>query len=177
MPQNIVKMGSKEGKLVTEEDSTVEIDESKQAFETLQIEELKQKAKSEPNKLELGDWKRILTPEQYRVTRLKGTERPWTSDINDVDGPGIFVCSNCENPSFDSSTKYDSGSGWPSFYAPLDKTALTTDTDYDIGVARTEVHCAKCRAHFGHVFDDGPKPTGQRFCMNGASLKFQPKSS
>ena len=155
----------------------VELDESKEAFKILSITDLRDVAKSEPKKLELGDWKRLLTPEEYRVTRLKGTERAGTSDLNHVDQSGIFLCSNCENPSFDCSTKYDSGSGWPSFYAPIDDTALSTDTDYDIGVARTEVHCAKCGAHFGHVFDDGPQPTGQRFCMNGASLKFQPQSS
>ena len=170
-------MGSNETKNCAEDNSKEELDESKQAFETLSVEELRNKSKLEPKKLELGDWKRLLTPEQFRVTRLKGTERAWTSDMNDIGGKGIFLCSNCENPSFDSSTKYDSGSGWPSFYAPIDKKALSTDTDYDLGVARTEVHCSNCGAHFGHVFNDGPKPTGQRFCMNGASLKFQAKSS
>ena len=168
-------MGSNETK--TSKDAAEELDESIESFATLSVEELRNKAKTDPKKLELGDWKRLLTPEQFRVTRLKGTERAWTSSMNEIDGKGIFLCSNCENPSFDSSTKYDSGSGWPSFYAPIDKKAVSTDTDYDIGVARTEVHCAKCGAHFGHVFDDGPQPTGQRFCMNGASLKFQPQSS
>ena len=166
-------MGSKNDK----EEDKVELDESKQAFENLSTTELSDVAKSEPKKLELGDWKRILTPEEYRVTRLKGTERAGTSDLNNVNQSGTFLCSNCQNPSFDSSTKYDSGSGWPSFYAPIDKKALSTDTDHDLGVARTEVHCAKCGAHFGHVFKDGPQPTGLRYCMNGASLKFEPKNS
>ena len=97
--------------------------------------------------------------------------------MNDVKEEGIFLCSNCEVPVFDASTKYDSGSGWPSFYAPIDQEILATTTDYDIGRPRTEVHCSRCKAHFGHVFDDGPRPTGLRYCMNGASLKFEPTKS
>ena len=170
-------MGSNETKTATEEQSNEALDESIEAFQTLSTCELKVKAKSEPEKLELGDWKRILTPEEYSVTRLKGTERAFTSDVNDIKEDGTFSCSNCEIPVFDSSTKYNSGSGWPSFYAPISKEIISTVTDYDIGRPRTEVHCARCKAHFGHVFTDGPKPTGLRYCMNGASLKFQPKES
>ena len=168
-------MGSNETK--NEMEDQEELDESKEAFQSLSICELKVKAKSEPDKLALGDWKRILSPQEYNVTRLKGTERAFTSDMNDVKEEGIFLCSNCEVPVFDASTKYNSGSGWPSFYAPIDQEILATTTDYDIGRPRTEVHCSRCKAHFGHVFDDGPRPTGLRYCMNGASLKFQPKKS
>ena len=168
-------MGSNETK--NEMEDQEKIDESKEAFQSLSTCELKVKAKSEPDKLALGDWKRILSPQEYNVTRLKGTERAFTSDMNDVKEEGIFLCSNCEVPVFDASTKYNSGSGWPSFYAPIDQEILATTTDYDIGRPRTEVHCSRCKAHFGHVFNDGPRPTGLRYCMNGASLKFQPKKS
>ena len=168
-------MGSNETKAAM--DDQEELDESKESFQTLSTCELKVKAKSEPEKLELGDWKRILSPQEYSVTRLKGTERAFTSAMNDVKEEGTFLCSSCDIPVFDSSTKYDSGSGWPSFYAPINREILSTTTDYEIGSPRTEVHCARCKAHFGHVFNDGPRPTGLRYCMNGASLKFQPKTS
>ena len=120
------------------------------------------------------DWKRDLTPDQYRVLRQHGTERAGTSPLNDEHREGTFYCAGCGEPLFDSDTKYDSGSGWPSFYAP--KTgAVGTTTDTSHFMTRTEVHCAKCGGHLGHVFPDGPKPTGERYCMNGVALDFKPE--
>ena len=121
------------------------------------------------------DWKRELTPEQFRVLREHGTERAGTSPLNAEKRPGEFFCAGCGEPLFDSTTKYDSGSGWPSFYAPKDG-AVATSVDNSLGMRREEVHCAKCGGHLGHVFPDGPRPTGLRYCMNGAALKFTPKS-
>ncbi|KAI9009045.1 methionine-R-sulfoxide reductase [Hyaloraphidium curvatum] len=120
------------------------------------------------------EWKSILTPEAYYVLRKHGTEYAGTSPLNREKRTGIFHCGGCGAPLFESSTKYESGSGWPSFWAPIDG-AIETSTDYKIGYARTEVHCAACHGHLGHVFRDGPKPTGQRYCMNGVAMKFVPK--
>ena len=116
-----------------------------------------------------------LTDEQYRILREKGTERAFTSPLNDEKRAGVFYCAGCGEQLFSSEHKYDSGSGWPSFYQPIEQDALGEDTDYDIGYARTEVHCAKCGGHMGHVFPDGPKPTGLRYCINGTALTFKPK--
>jgi len=118
-------------------------------------------------------WKRELTPEQYRVLRQHGTERAGTSPLNSEHREGTFFCAGCGEPLFDSSTKYDSGSGWPSFYAAK-AGAVGTTTDGSHLMTRTEVHCAKCGGHLGHVFPDGPRPTGQRYCMNGVCLDFKP---
>jgi len=120
------------------------------------------------------DWKRELTPEQYQVLRKHGTERAGTSPLNDEHREGMFRCAGCGTPLFDSDTKYDSGSGWPSFFRPKDG-AVETSSDNSRFMRRTEVHCAKCGGHLGHVFPDGPKPTGDRYCMNGVALKFEPK--
>jgi peptide-methionine (R)-S-oxide reductase len=120
------------------------------------------------------DWKRDLTPDQYRVLRQHGTERAGTSPLNDEHRKGTFYCAGCGEPLFDSTAKYDSGSGWPSFYAPKPG-AVGTSTDTSHFMKRTEVHCAKCGGHLGHVFDDGPRPTGQRYCMNGVALDFEPE--
>ena len=117
---------------------------------------------------------RILTPEQHRVLREHGTEPAGSSPLNREKRAGTFRCAGCGQPLFSSDTKFDSGSGWPSFFAPLEQSVGTaTDTAY--GMTRTEVHCAKCGGHLGHVFPDGPKPTGQRYCMNGLALEFEPE--
>ena len=118
------------------------------------------------------EWKKGLSPEQFRVLRQHGTERAGTSPLNAEKREGVFVCAGCGKPLFDSKTKYESGSGWPSFYAPREG-AVGTSTDNSLFMSRTEVHCAECGGHLGHVFSDGPKPTGQRYCMNGAALKFE----
>jgi peptide-methionine (R)-S-oxide reductase len=120
-----------------------------------------------------AQWQRDLTPEQYRVLRGHGTERAGTSPLNSEHRPGMFYCAGCGQPLFNSQTKFDSGTGWPSFYQPLDA-AVGTSTDGAFNMQRTEVHCAKCQGHLGHVFSDGPQPTGERYCMNGAALSFKP---
>jgi peptide-methionine (R)-S-oxide reductase len=119
------------------------------------------------------EWRRILTPEQYYVLREQGTEYAGTSPLNHEKRKGIFSCAGCDLPLFSSETKYDSGTGWPSFYAPLPE-AIETSVDRSLFMTRTEVHCRRCGGHLGHVFDDGPKPTGLRYCMNGVALKFTP---
>jgi peptide-methionine (R)-S-oxide reductase len=119
------------------------------------------------------EWKRELTPDQYQVLRQHGTERAGASPLNDEHREGTFFCAGCGEPLFDSNTKYDSGSGWPSFYSPK-AGAVDTTVDKSNFMTRTEVHCAKCGGHLGHVFPDGPRPTGQRYCMNGVALEFKP---
>lgn len=119
------------------------------------------------------EWREQLTPEEYEVTRLHGTERPFTGEYNDCKDSGTYVCNCCGHPLFSSETKYDSGTGWPSFFAPLDKDSVETTSDRSLWMVRTEVHCARCDAHLGHVFPDGPRPTGERYCMNSVSLKLE----
>jgi peptide-methionine (R)-S-oxide reductase len=118
-----------------------------------------------------AEWKKRLSPSAYRVLRLEDTERPYTSPLDKEKRKGTFMCAGCSQRLFTSSTKFDSGTGWPSFYQPI-KGAIGTKTDYKIGLPRTEVHCARCGGHLGHVFNDGPKPTGKRYCMNGVAMKF-----
>lgn len=119
------------------------------------------------------EWARRLSPEAYRVLRRHGTERAFTSPLNDVKGPGVFHCAGCDHPLFDAATKYDSGTGWPSFWEHLPG-AIGTSVDRTLWMVRTEVHCANCGGHLGHVFDDGPRPTGLRYCMNGVAMTFKP---
>ena len=120
-----------------------------------------------------AEWRKRLNPAQYSVLRKHGTERPGSSALNDEKRKGTFACAGCDLPLFSSETKYESGTGWPSFYQPLEN-AIGTKTDRSFFMTRTEVHCKRCLGHLGHVFDDGPKPTGLRYCMNGVAMKFVP---
>jgi peptide-methionine (R)-S-oxide reductase len=119
------------------------------------------------------EWRRELTPEQYHVMREKGTERPFTGEYEKTKEKGTYVCAACGNPLFTSDTKYESGSGWPSFYQPAGAESVRTETDDSMFMSRTEVLCSRCDAHLGHVFDDGPQPTGERYCMNSVALKLE----
>ncbi len=120
------------------------------------------------------EWKETLTPEQFKVLRKHGTERAGTSSLDKVYDEGTYLCAGCGQPLFSADTKFDSGTGWPSFYQPLEE-AIDTKSDRSLFMTRTEVHCSRCGGHLGHVFNDGPKPTGLRYCMNGVSLEFAPE--
>ena len=119
-----------------------------------------------------AEWKAQLTPEQYDVLRHEGTEYAYSSPLNDIHDKGIFQCAGCELPVFSSAQKFDSGTGWPSFWAPIKKENVIEATDRSLGMTRTKVSCTQCEGHLGHVFDDGPRPTGLRYCMNGVAMKF-----
>ena len=118
------------------------------------------------------EWKRILTQEQYHITREKGTEAPFSSPLNEIHEPGVFQCVACGLPLFSAKAKFDSGTGWPSFYEPIAKENVLEEVDTSLRETRTEVLCARCDSHIGHLFEDGPRPTGLRYCMNGLALKF-----
>jgi len=119
------------------------------------------------------EWKKVLPKEVYNIARLKGTERPWTSKFENFSDTGTYYCAACGNPLFKSDTKFDSGCGWPSFYEPISKTSIIYTPDHTHGMTRTETQCGRCKAHLGHVFDDGPPPTRLRYCINGVVLDFE----
>ncbi|MGO8797502.1 MAG: peptide-methionine (R)-S-oxide reductase MsrB [Roseiarcus sp.] len=123
-----------------------------------------------------AEWRKLLTADQYAVLRQEGTERPFSSPLLHEERAGTFACAGCDLPLFSSKTKFDSGTGWPSFWAPLDN-AVATKEDTSFGMTRTAVLCRRCAGHLGHVFDDGPKPTGLRYCMNGLALKFNAETA
>jgi peptide-methionine (R)-S-oxide reductase len=144
---------------------------------TIKIYDAKQNSKVSVERIEKSDreWKNLLTEKQFEITTKKGTETPGSCPFNDVHEPGIFRCVRCDTDLFRSATKFESGTGWPSFYEPVSPLNIVEQPDHSFGMMRTEVTCARCGSHLGHVFDDGPRPTGKRYCMNGFALRFVPE--
>jgi peptide-methionine (R)-S-oxide reductase len=155
--------------------STKTVEELQKNWKSLLAENLKVPLPSQPLKLSNAEWRKRLEKTQFYVLREEGTERPGTSPLNHETRPGVFVCAGCELPLFTSAMKYESGTGWPSFFTTIPG-VFGTRTDYKLFLPRTEYHCIRCGGHHGHVFDDGPPPTGQRWCNNGVALKFIPKT-
>jgi peptide-methionine (R)-S-oxide reductase len=155
--------------------SKKDIENLQKNWKTLLADGAKLPLPSEPVKLSKEEWRKRLDPNQFHILREEGTERPGSSPLNNEKRPGVFVCAGCQLPLFTSEMKYESGTGWPSFFTTIPG-VFGTKTDYVLILPRTEYHCIRCGGHHGHVFDDGPPPTGQRYCNNGVALKFIPKS-
>jgi peptide-methionine (R)-S-oxide reductase len=154
----------------------ISVQELQQNWKDLLAQDADVALTAEPLQHTEEEWQKVLTPEQFRVLRKEGTERPSSSPLNEEKRPGVFVCAGCRLPLFTSAMKYDSGTGWPSFFTTIPG-ALATKTDFKLIWPRTEYHCVRCGGHQGHMFSDGPPPTGQRWCNNGVALQFIPKAS